>query len=193
MTRPPAAEGAARRALALVPLGPPFPDPDLAAWLARELGRVLRLDARLDAPAPLPGPPGRAAASADAVVDALAERRPPIGDHPPALWTLGLTDADLHAPGRTFVFGEAALGGAWAVVSAARLRPADPFLDHELLRERLVKEALHEIGHLAGLPECAHARCVMTPSPSVTEVDAKGEAFCAACGDRLAALDPPLV
>jgi archaemetzincin len=173
------------RTLLLLPLGPPFPDPELVEWLGPALEERLRVQARVEKGRPLHPAAASGRASADEVLDRLAELRPPVGDRPPAEWTLALTAADLHAAGRDFVFGAAAVGGAWAVVSTARLSP-DP------LRARLLKEALHELGHLAALPHCASPICVMTSSAGVDGVDRKGIDFCDACSHRLAALDPPL-
>jgi archaemetzincin len=96
---------------------------------------------------------------------------------------LGVTGHDLFVPVLTFVFGEAQLDGACAVVSTARLKeefyglpPRD-----ELTRERLVKEAAHEIGHTFGLRHCPDWRCVMSSSHGVERLDVKGAEFCAAC------------
>ena len=180
------------RTLHLLPLGPPFPDAGLVAWLASALERRLGVRVRTEPKRALhpAGAPGRA--SADEVLDHLAELRPPIGDRPPADWTLALTAADLHAAGRAFVFGAAAVGGAWAVVSTARLLPDDLPGDTGLLRARLLKEVLHELGHLAALSHCAASGCVMTASSGVHGVDRKGTDFCEACSRQLAALDPPL-
>lgn len=98
---------------------------------------------------------------------------------------LGVAECDLYVPVLTFVFGEAQLGGACAVVSLARLReefyglPPRP----DLLRERLIKEAAHELGHTFGLRHCADWRCVMSSSHAVERLDVKGADFCRACRD----------
>jgi archaemetzincin len=102
---------------------------------------------------------------------------------PPSARVLGVTGVDLFIPVLTFVFGEAQLDGAAAVVSTHRLAseryglPPAP----ELLRQRLLKEAVHEVGHTCGLVHCHAARCVMTSSTYVEEIDLKGERFCARC------------
>ena len=96
---------------------------------------------------------------------------------------LGVTACDLYVPVLTFVFGEAQLDGNCAVVSTARLHEEFyglPARAH-LLRERLVKEASHELGHTFGLRHCADWRCVMTSSHAVERLDVKEAEFCAVC------------
>jgi archaemetzincin len=100
---------------------------------------------------------------------------------------LGVTSVDLYIPILTFVFGEAQLGGSCAVVSTYRLRqdfyglPPDPVL----LRERLLKESLHEIGHMLALPHCEDYLCSMAPSHSVEWIDLKSPRFCRDCSARM--------
>jgi archaemetzincin len=96
---------------------------------------------------------------------------------------LGVTACDLYVPVLTFVFGEAQLDGNCAVVSGARLKdefyglpPSEP-----MFRERLVKEAAHELGHTFGLRHCSDWRCVMASSHAVERLDVKGADFCSAC------------
>jgi archaemetzincin len=100
---------------------------------------------------------------------------------------LGVTDLDLYIPVLTFVFGEAQLAGGRAVVSTLRLRqefyglPADP----ELLGERLLKEALHELGHTYGLRHCPDYTCVMSSSNGVERIDLKSAEFCPTCAQLM--------
>ncbi|MGA9117589.1 MAG: archemetzincin [Bacteroidota bacterium] len=100
---------------------------------------------------------------------------------------LAVVPHDLYIPILTFVFGEAELGGTVAVVSYHRLQneryglAADP----QLLRVRLAKEALHELGHTLGLVHCRTGACVMRPSSSVEEIDLKGEVLCRLCADAV--------
>jgi archaemetzincin len=105
----------------------------------------------------------------------------------PGCWRLlGIASVDLYIPILTFVFGEAQLNGACAVVSAHRLRqefyglPPDP----DLSRQRLVKEALHELGHTLGLTHCDDYRCAMAPSHAVESIDLKSTSLCVACQTR---------
>ncbi len=96
---------------------------------------------------------------------------------------LGVTACDLFVPVLTFVFGEAQLDGNCAAVSFARLKEESYGLPprDDLLHERLLKEAVHELGHTFGLRHCADWRCVMTSSHAVERLDVKGAEFCAAC------------
>ena len=107
-----------------------------------------------------------------------------LQDPPAESWRiLGVTDVDLFIPILTFVFGEAQLGDAGAVVSTHRLRPEFYGMpnDPELLRVRLLKEALHELGHTLGLQHCPDYLCVMSASHSVERIDLKRAGFCKAC------------
>ena len=96
---------------------------------------------------------------------------------------LGVTNCDLFVPVLTFVFGEAQLDGNCALVSLARL--GDEFYGlpprEDLLRERLIKEAGHELGHTFGLRHCSDWRCVMASSHAVERLDVKSADFCARC------------
>lgn len=66
---------------------------------------------------------------------------------------LGIVDADLYASDLNFVFGEADPKEGVAVISLTRLRPEFYGLlpDEALFHERLLKEAVHELGHTYGL------------------------------------------
>ena len=102
---------------------------------------------------------------------------------------LGVAGVDLFIPVLTFVFGEAQLDGRAAVVSTQRLDNALYGLapDPALLFERLVKEAVHELGHTFNLLHCSDGRCVMASSTYVEQIDLKGERFCDRCLDALRA------
>jgi archaemetzincin len=103
---------------------------------------------------------------------------------------LGVTDGDLYIPILTFVFGEAQLGPAnasTAIVSMHRLREEFYGLPPQpgLLADRLLKEALHEIGHTLGLRHCSDYQCVMSSSPAVENIDVKAATFCSTCATLL--------
>jgi archaemetzincin len=96
---------------------------------------------------------------------------------------LGVSAVDLYIPILTFVFGEAQMGGPCAVVSASRLRqefyglPSDP----DLYRQRVIKEAVHELGHTVSLTHCQDYSCAMAPSHAVEYIDLKEGTLCASC------------
>ena len=103
---------------------------------------------------------------------------------------LGVTAVDLFIPVLTFVFGEAQVRNSCAVVSFHRLRQEFYGLppDAALLRDRLLKEAVHELGHTLGLHHCEDYRCAMAPSHAVEWIDIKGAALCRDCRTRVYAL-----
>ncbi len=100
---------------------------------------------------------------------------------------LALTELDLFIPMLTFVFGQAQLGGRLALVSLARLRQEFYGLpaDGDLLRERALKESLHELGHTFGLLHCGEAGCTMSLATGIRQLDAKGGGYCAGCAALL--------
>jgi archaemetzincin len=168
------------RRLQLVPVGPAACIP---AWLGPTLdetfgtlsyhGEPLELDrAGYD--------PARGQFLSAPIVDALVERARSTPRREAMEWALGVTEAELYAPGLTFIFGEATVGGCAAVVSTARLRDgagADP----RVFGTRLLAEAVHELGHVAGLDHCAREDCVMHLSAGVEDTDRKGPRPCAEC------------
>jgi archaemetzincin len=97
---------------------------------------------------------------------------------------LGIAAVDLYIPILTFVFGEAQMGGPCAVLSTHRLRqefyglPSDP----ELFRQRVIKEAVHEVGHTLNLTHCDDYRCAMASSHAVEWIDLKDTVLCGTCG-----------
>jgi archaemetzincin len=101
---------------------------------------------------------------------------------------LGVTEVDLAIPMLTFVFGQAQLDGPVAVLSLCRLRQEFYGLQGEegLLRERVVKEVLHELGHTFGLTHCVEPKCAMSLATHIGLVDNKEERYCAHCGEQLA-------
>jgi archaemetzincin len=96
---------------------------------------------------------------------------------------LGVTAVDLYIPILTFVFGEAQIGGPCGLVSAYRLQQKFYGLPHdpEILRVRLLKEAVHEIGHTLDLSHCDDYQCAMAPSHAVEWIDLKEYRLCDSC------------
>lgn len=122
--------------------------------------------------------------SSTRILQWLVDRRPERAHK-----VLALTDVDLFIPILTFVFGEAQLDGAAAIVSTARLRTDHGPSNVRLLTTRLAKECVHELGHTFGLIHCGRPGCVMTRSVSVLDVDAKTASFCQDCWARYQELE----
>ncbi|HEX9757468.1 MAG TPA: archaemetzincin family Zn-dependent metalloprotease [Nitrospiria bacterium] len=100
---------------------------------------------------------------------------------------LGITSVDLYAEGLHFVFGEADFDKGVAIISLARLDPE--FYDHTsndaLYHNRILKEAIHEVGHTYRLLHCPDELCVMHFSSTIRDTDRKGWKFCMKCKEKL--------
>lgn len=96
---------------------------------------------------------------------------------------LGITAVDLFIPILTYVFGEAQLCGIGAVVSLHRLQNQFYGLpeDNGLMLDRLLKEAVHELGHTFGLFHCAQSGCALNASTYVEDIDQKSQDLCSSC------------
>ena len=80
------------------------------------------------------------------------------------------------------MFGIASPGGA-CLVSTARLLAG---ADEVLFRARLLKEAVHELGHTLGLEHCADPGCVMHFSNRLADTERKGDVYCNRCEAAMA-------
>ncbi len=102
---------------------------------------------------------------------------------------IAVVEVDLFIPVLTFVFGQAQLDGPAGIVSTHRL--ANEFYglerDDRLLRERIEKEVVHELGHMFGLYHCHQFECVMRSSTYVEEIDLKRADFCPSCAGLIRA------
>lgn len=154
----------------------------LAAGLARELRISCRVRATQTIDASFAYDPVRNQHHSTAILRHMA------ASAPKGSRILGVAAVDLYVPIFTFVFGEAQLGGPAALISDFRLRqefygePADP----ALTRERLLKEALHELGHTFGLRHCQDWSCPMAASTAIERLDWKSTRYCDACFRTLA-------
>lgn len=98
---------------------------------------------------------------------------------------MGVTAADVFVPGMNFIFGIADNERGCAVLSVARLIYAHYEKSSEILKERVLKEAAHELGHLLGLNHCDNPSCLMSFSNSIVEVDRKKPMICDNCKSLL--------
>src|SRR5579864_8521099 len=96
---------------------------------------------------------------------------------------LAIADVDLYIPILKYVFGEAQIGGPCAVISTFRLRQEFYGLDADdvLLSQRLLKEAVHELGHTLHLHHCQDYRCAMASAHAVEWIDLRDSGFCHSC------------
>jgi archaemetzincin len=163
----------------LLPLG--SVDPELLSDLATGLVGEFAIPCELLTP--IAEPTGafnvtRQQYSSTEILASLSQR------NTPDTWRLlAITNLDLYIPILTFVFGEAQLGGPSAVVSLHRLRDEFYGLPPNilLLRERLLKESVHELGHTLNLSHCEDYQCAMSRSHGVEWIDLKSARFCRTC------------
>jgi archaemetzincin len=156
-------------------------EPELLSELATGLVREFAIPCELLTPIAEPAYAfnvTRRQYSSTEILASLARRRTPD------TWRiLAVTSLDLYIPILTFVFGEAQMGGGCAVVSLHRLREEFYGLPANivLLRERLLKECVHELGHTLNLSHCENYQCAMSRSHGVEWIDLKNARFCSAC------------
>jgi archaemetzincin len=166
----------------LIPLGVGL---DLVEQLAAALARTFRTPCRIR-PETLDIAFARDERRGQHYSTAILQRLEQVADS--TVRVLAVTSSDLYVPVLTFVFGEAQLEGNCAVVSIARLREefyGMPARD-AVLRERLLKESIHELGHTFGLRHCSDWSCVMSSSHGVELLDVKGAEFCRVCRKPIA-------
>ena len=96
---------------------------------------------------------------------------------------LVFTDVDLFIPIFTFVFGLAKLNGRVGIISGHRLRPEFYGLpgNEQQFIDRVLKETVHEFGHLINLRHCNNYYCVMSSSNTADDLDIKNYTFCSSC------------
>lgn len=150
--------------------------------LQPDLKRIFRFLCRLSDPLPVPPSayhPRRRQFSAETLLTSL-----PSGV---TGRILGIADLDLYVSGLNFVFGLADPSSGRALIALPRLRQSfygQPD-DQGLFQQRVLKEAVHELGHTYGLSHCRDRRCVMAFSNSLSDTDFKSFTFCRRCSDRI--------
>lgn len=165
--------------IAVVPLGKVAED--IARIVSDGLQGILMVPVDLLEAVPLPSGTfmeNRQQFNAMAILQYLREN--PGSSH---LKTLAVTEKDLGNPIVTFVFGQALVGGPGAVISTYRLSrgPDERLVSREHFLQRVMKVALHEIGHAFNLPHCHIGRCVMRASNTLAELDEKLGYLCTYC------------
>jgi archaemetzincin len=151
------------------------------AWLAEDIELFLEVPVKTTSNMPIPEhsfEAGRNQYHSTKILKEIVRGAPPD-----SLKVLGVIEKDLCIPILTFVYGEAQLNGVGALVSLARLRQEfyGARRDEDIFRDRLRKEALHELGHTFGLIHCARVECIMYLSNTILDVDRKGRTFCRQC------------
>lgn len=103
---------------------------------------------------------------------------------------LGVMDVDIFSKFLNFVFGVADLprnesfGNALISVTRLRERFYRRTENTSLFEQRVLKEAIHELGHTFGLEHCK-SLCVMRFSNSLEDTDRKPHDFCERCLHKL--------
>ena len=100
---------------------------------------------------------------------------------------LAVCDFDAYSDKLNFVFGEAHLDGRICAIYLPRIRQEFYGLkpDKSLFCQRIVKEAVHELGHAFGLNHCENIKCVMHFSNSLSDTDIKTNHLCNVCRGHL--------
>lgn len=104
-----------------------------------------------------------------------------------ALAVLALSAEDLW-PGKgwNFVFGQASLSERVGVWSIQRFGDPDESSEaYQLCLKRTLGTALHETGHMLGIPHCTAAKCCMNGHNSLPESDRGPLHFCAECQPKV--------
>jgi|GEM_PF-6410896 len=167
----------------IVEIGP-VPD-GLASWLAEELTSFWA-ETRWSVGPPVEPPREREHGPVDvdrvldAVIHCAGVQQTVEG---PVRWTLALCGIETVAPGRGEVFGRATVGGGFALVAVRPLQRGAALTGEglALLRTRVLKESLHELGHAADRVHCTNPRCLMHPVRDLAGVDARSFRFCSRC------------
>ena len=125
--------------------------------------------------------PNRNQYHSTSILDRLANAAPSN-----ALKLLGITQVDLFIPILTHVYGEAQLGGQASILSTFRLNEGHSPMDLPAkFQSRILKEAVHELGHTFKLRHCQDPACIMHYCRSERDVDLKSDQLCRYCKTML--------
>ena len=112
-----------------------------------------------------------------AILDRLAVDPPPH-----TVRVLAIAQVDLFIPILTHVYGEAQLGGTACIVSTFRLNEGRSGINiPKKYIDRIVKEAIHELGHTFNLRHCPEHTCIMHYCRNEEDVDRKSDELCRYC------------
>ncbi|MCP4106412.1 MAG: archaemetzincin family Zn-dependent metalloprotease [Desulfobacteraceae bacterium] len=119
---------------------------------------------------------GRGQYHSTPILEKLAGLAPPH-----TLKVLAITRVDLFIPILTHVYGEAQLGGKASIISTYRLSEGLPSSTEDSYTSRVIKEAVHELGHTFKLLHCKDNTCIMHYCRSIKDVDRKSNQLCRYC------------
>jgi len=91
---------------------------------------------------------------------------------------LGVVSEDICRYVLNSIKGTADFVGRAAVISLCQL---DKVGMQEMLRRRMCKLALHELGHTFGFKHCSDQHCVMHDAPGLKLWDCATDEFCSCC------------
>jgi archaemetzincin len=115
------------------------------------------------------------------IYDVLKPRRP--ND---AIAVIGLVTDDLWVGNFNWLFGEASIPervGVWSLHRNGDPRASDDAFT--LCLRRTLKTAVHETGHMLGIPHCVSWECAMNGSRSREENDSQPLEFCPECQPKI--------
>jgi archaemetzincin len=116
----------------------------------------------------------------------LLEKLCPL-THANTIKVLAVCDRDLFIPILTHVYGEAQLNGKASVISIYRLKDNLPLINGQsVFFQRVIKEAVHELGHTFNIRHCPNKSCAMHYCHSIGDVDNKSNQLCRYCDIMLA-------
>ncbi len=103
-----------------------------------------------------------------------------------AVAVIGLVTCDLWPGDLNWVFGQASLRdrvGVWSLHRNGDPRASDAA--YRLCLRRTLKTAVHETGHMLGIPHCSAYECCMNGSRSREESDRQPLEFCPECQPKI--------
>jgi archaemetzincin len=110
------------------------------------------------------------------ILEKLADLAPPG-----TVKILAICSVDLFIPILTYIYGEAQLGGKACIISTHRLNEGLGTAPSEIFIQRVVKEAIHELGHTFNLRHCKDHACCMHYCRTIKDVDRKTHQLCRYC------------